>query len=161
MKQTGRRVGYLDVNLMQSQPTAKNRRPMKLRDPVSRRASGNPNSIPGRCSKAGAGLLLLWLIVAGSQLLLNRNAAVRDVSPSLQVSAASLRGRDYFQTGQWRADARSLAAAFRYLLEYDEGGDLYPNSQPARTAIGASDSQEGLSKKLEGFPADHRLQPRG
>ena len=161
MKQNGRRRGYGDVSLIQFRRPHQ-APPMKPSDSIARPAVGwSQSSILRAGAKASAGLLLLCLLAWGASALLDPNASQRSTPSSSKLSTTSPHGRDYFQSGQWRADARSLAAAFRYLLEDETSENLDTAAAPARAAISAADSQSGDGKKLDALPADHRVRPRG
>ena len=135
---------------------------MNNRDFVAKSAAaGTLGTTLHFCSKTVAVVLLLSLILAGSKVLLERKSVLRASLPAPRVSAASSHGRAYFQTGQWLADIRTTVAAFHYLLDYDDSGYLDTNSRTTRTAIGASESQDEVERKSDGFTTDRRLRPKG
>ena len=135
---------------------------MNNRDAVAKpAAAGSRGTILGFVSKAVAVVLLLWLILAGSQVLLERNSALRASLSPPRVSAANSHGNSYFQSGQWLADVRTTVAAFRYLLDYDDSGYFDTNSRPARSVISTSESQDEVGKKPDGFTTDRRLRRKG
>ena len=85
-------------------------------------ASGRRRAIFGTRAKTGALLLLLCLAVGVSQFPLGSRSEFRTHFPPRSVAAAKSHNYSYFRSGQWLADARTLAAAYRWLLDCDDAG---------------------------------------
>lgn len=120
---------------------------MNKLDPASEpAAASNSRTVRGFCSKAGATLLLFMLPVSVALVWCERTSMPGDRLRPVRVSRTISQRSAFFPTGQWLADARTVVAAFHYLLEADNDDASDTASSHASTAIGALESSTVFGK---------------
>ena len=134
---------------------------MRTLKPISKPAVNCPRTMHGWCSKAGVGLLLVCLTAAGTYVARVANLARQASAPPLGGASAKPPGWNSFKNGQWLADARTVVAAFRYLIDNDGSVYFDRSSEPSGPTISVSEVQGVGEKKLDGLTTGHRPRPEG
>jgi len=80
-----------------------------------------------------AWVLAVWLMLPTAVILWRDSMGAGEMSSGISSAATAVVKRGYFRTGQWRADARTLAAAARWCFEPEfpaSGTAVYSNDVP-------------------------------
>ena len=99
--------------------------------------------------------------MAGTYVARVANPARPASVPPPGSSSAKPHDRNSFKNGQWLAVARTVVAAFRYLIDYDGSVYFDTGSEPTAMMTGAQEVQAVVEKKPGGSTTDHRLRPKG